>query len=126
MPVPTVFADGECGVVALTAHEVSVEADGYVLLLTCSCGWREELPDMVLLVAEVARRAREHRESAVLQEDMFAHLEWGHVMRVQGSEEGLVTVCSCEVRWPVFGPAERSGRDDDYSDAEMDEVEGLG
>src|SRR4051812_11048448 len=108
------------------AHEVSVEADSYVLVLGCSCGWREELPDMVLLVAEVAARARAHRESAVLQEDMFAHLERGHVMRVQGSDEGLVTVCSCSARWPVFGPAERSGRDDDYSDLEMDEAEGLG
>jgi hypothetical protein len=84
------------------SHEVSVAADGWVLVLSCSCGsLREELADGELPVLDVTRRAAEHQAAAGLQEDMLAHVGRGHWQRVQSSGVGMVMVCSCTSRWPL-------------------------
>lgn len=84
-------------------HEVSVVAEPPgVLLLVCSCGsLRDELPDFEMRLLDVTERAAAHVEWATVQEQLFAHLERGHVQRAQESPAGMVMACSCEAQWPL-------------------------
>lgn len=87
----------------MVAHEVLVSADGYVLVLTCSCGeLREDLTDDELPLAAVIRAAEAHRAGAVVQEEAFAHAGLGHWTRTRFEPRvGPVIRCSCGAAWSV-------------------------
>lgn len=86
-----------------TLHELTVAADTFVVVLSCSCGWRTECDDDEVPLADLVRIAEDHRFSAHQLEDVLGHLAGGHATRMTRSPDGarLELVCSCGQVWPV-------------------------
>lgn len=87
----------------VAVHDLTVIADGFVLVLTCSCGeFRLECSDNELPLAEVVRAGEDHRYAAAVQAEALTHLGEGHHTRLRpGPGGGMGLVCSCGYSWPV-------------------------
>lgn len=98
MAVTAPAGPGVWGPWTTSRHDLSVTADGWVLVLTCSCGGlRLECEDDSVPLVELIRRGEDHRHAYAAQAELAEHLAAGHATR--GRADGLH--CSCGHVWPL-------------------------
>lgn len=88
---------------AAAVHDLTVVADGWVLVVRCSCSWSMECDDDEVPLGDLVRYAEDHRHAYDTQAELLEHHAAGHVTRLTREEGGggMVVRCSCGRAWPV-------------------------